>query len=897
MKINGFGITHRCSMSLWLVLALTFLTMRVHAQNSNTSVSISRKTITVKELLAEAEKQSGFSFIYSSRFSGVSKTVTLDNTTASLKDLLAEVSSKAKLRFEFSGNQVTVREISKKEGGQVRGQVNTADGLPAAGAKVILEGAGISTTTDDNGIYIIKAPAGNYTLELSYPGLQTVAQPISLTDGKLVSADFNLYENSRQLQQFEVSSNRSRFARKESNNIAKLPLKNLENPQVYSTISQDLMKEQVITDIGNAVKNTPGVYKIQGNRGINTDGATFYTLRGFRTEASLIDGVPGQTNGEIDPANVERIEVLKGPSATLYGGSLTSFGGLINIVAKKPMETFGGEITYTTGSYNLNRFTADIHGPVNEDSSLLFRINAAYQHQLSWQDAGFRKSAFVAPSLHYRAGKRLNIFLNAEFYQSESTNPSTVFLNRTRQFIARTPDELNFDWKRSYTSNDITMKTPTVNARAQILYKLSEQWSSQTIISSNTRKSDGYYQYEFIRKVNTEDSLERNVSLQNTSNTAIDVQQNFTGDFKIGQFRNRLVVGLDYVNLRVNNDNSPYIVFDFVNGTINSDKNYTKISRYAIDAQLGTSTAAATRNHSNADIFSAYASDVLNVTDRLIAMLSVRADKFVNKGTVDHATNAITANTKFDKTAVSPKFGLVYQVVKEQVSVFANYMNGFSYLAPVTQPLPDISGSLEPQQANQFEGGVKADLLRNKLSITASYYDIKVDNMTRTEVLVREGVNYNITVQNGTQKSKGFELELIANPVAGLNIIAGYAHNNSKLTKATVALEGRRPPSAGPANLANAWISYTQPAGKLKGIGIGFGGNYISEHLTANSAATGVFTLPSYTILNATAFYDTKRYRLGLKFDNLTDELYFTGQGVLSPQMPFSFAANITVKF
>ncbi len=87
------------------------------------------------------------------------------------------------------------------------------------------------------------------------------------------------------------------------------------------------------------------------------------------------------------------------------------------------------------------------------------------------------------------------------------------------------------------------MKTPTVNVRAVGTYKLSENWTSQTVISSNTRKSDGYYQYQFIRK-NTDDSLERNVSLQNTINTALDIQQNFIGNFRIAGFREQ-VAGRD----------------------------------------------------------------------------------------------------------------------------------------------------------------------------------------------------------------------------------------------------------------------------------------------------------------------------------------------------------------
>ncbi len=488
----------------------------------------------------------------------------------------------------------------------------------------------------------------------------------------------------------------------------------------------------------------------------------------------------------------------------------------------------------------------------------------------------------------------MKINLNADFYNAEATSPSTAFLNRIRPFVAHGPDELNFDWKRSYTSNDLTMKTPTVNVRAVGTYKLSENWTSQTVISSNTRKSDGYYQYQFIRR-NTDDSLERNVSLQNTINTALDIQQNFIGNFRIAGFKNRLLVGIDYLRLKVNNDNSPYIAYDTVNGTLN-DKNYAKISKYGVDQKLMASTLAATRNHGSSYIYSVYASDVINLTSNLLAMLSLRVDRFDSKGTINHATNAIVANSNYQQTAFSPKFGVVYEVIKNQVSVFGNYMNGFSNVPPVTQPIPELSGTFKPQQANQFEGGVKLELFNNQLNFTASYYDIKVDNITRPDVYKQNGVDYNVTVQDGTQTSKGIEFELNANPLPGLNINGGYAHNNSKLTKTTAALQGRRPAAAGPADLANLWVSYSILKGDFKGLGVGVGGTYTGKHMTANSAVTGVFTFDPYTLLNATVFYETRRFRLGVKFDNITDEQYFLGQGTITPQMPMNVLANVAVK-
>jgi iron complex outermembrane receptor protein len=224
-------------------------------------------------------------------------------------------------------------------------------------------------------------------------------------------------------------------------------------------------------------------------------------------------------------------------------------------------------------------------------------------------------------------------------------------------------------------------------------------------------------------------------------------------------------------------------------------------------------------------------------------------------------------------------------------------MNAFRNVAPVTQPLAEVPGTFKPQQANQVEGGVKLDLFHKKLMLTASYYNIEVNNVTRTEEYVKDNTSYIITVQNGTQLSKGIELDLVANPLPGLNLIAGYSHNDSKLTKSSPALEGRRPTSAGPADLVNAWISYVFPQGTLKGFGLGFGGNYAGENIVTNSAPTGIFTIPAYTVLNSSIFYNTRCYRIGITVNNLANKAYFKGWTTVEPQMPRQLLANISYKF
>ena len=895
------GCTQKKQFVIFLLLfcSMVYLPLGSYARQSpvlEKKVTLQLNNVSLSDALKALGDDAGVQFSYSSTQFNAQRKVSINFKGKPLNEALQELFSTQLKGLSVNGTQITIQTSGAK--GSIKGNVKTKDGKPAEFVTVGIKGLK-SAQVDARGNYLLKdLEAGTYTLTASFIGLGVQQKQVTVIAGQTISVDFVLVESNEQLEEVVVNGgSTNKFSVKKTTTAAKMPLGNLENPQIYTTIPKTLLTEQMVTEFSMSLKNSPGVYKIQGSRGINSDGASAYSMRGFRTEAALMDGLPSQTNGEVEPANIERVELIKGPSGTLYGGAVVSFGGLINIVTKKPVDTLGGELNYTTGSYGLNRVSADVYGPVNRDKKLLFRMNAAYQNQNSFQDAGFRKSIFAAPAFEYRVNEKLNMSLNASFYQMEGTSPSSIFLNRVRGFIATTPKELNYDWKRSFTSNDITMKNPTVNVRGQITYKISEQWTSQTIYSSNTRKSDGFYQYQFVRGAASDELLERNISLQNSVNTATDLQQNFMGDFKLFGLRNRMVAGIDYLNQTINNNNSPNVVFDNTNA-VTPDANYVKISRTAVEAKLAASTGLPTKNSMKSNIYSAYASDVLNVTDRLMAMLSLRVDRFQNRGTYNQATAKLLDSSSFTQTSVSPKLGLVYQVLKDKVSLFGNYMNGFSYVAPVTQPKgSNASGTFKPQQANQFELGAKMNLFEGKLSFTASVYDIEVKDMTRSEEVNVAGTNYMITVQNGTQKSKGLELELIANPFEGLNIIAGYSYNDSKLVKSTVALEGRRPASAGPATLINSWISYAIPHGDLKGLGLGTGINYIGEHKTSNSAITGVFTLPSYIMATATVFYDKPQYRLGVKVDNLADEKYFAGQGVLTAQMPRTIAASLTFKF
>nr|WP_199001986.1 TonB-dependent receptor [Flavobacterium sp. ASV13] len=780
---------------------------------------------------------------------------------------------------------VSTTSVFAQSAGTISGQIKLVDGQPFASTSVSIVELNRSTLTDINGNYSFKnvAPA-TYHIKIQALGTAEKEIETTVTAGEISIVDYQLpQENVMALQEVTVSGNVNRFSKKESKYVARLPLKNLENPQVYNTVSKELIIEQSAVDLGSISKNVPGA----GVPMIANQGRVTFRSRGFETEPNARNGVAGQAFSSIDPVNLERIEAIKGPSATLFGASVaSSYGGVYNRVTKKPYNDFGGEIAYSGGSYNLNRLTVDVNTPVNEDKTALFRLNGATTQQKSFQDLGFTKNISIAPSFSYQITDKLSLLLDVEFGQEQGTsvvrfNPYNKS-NTTRSIV-----EIAFPYKRTFMSNDLVYNTQMLNIFGQINYKISEEWTSQTIFSRARSTIDGN-----ITAINAMSDTTARVQVisGNTNFIATDIQQNFIGDFKIGKFRNRMVVGLDYYNnyndfdrLTINTD-----TFDFINPPANSGTNLQIVNAMA---QAGKGTLRKEKNRDNT--YAVYVSDVFNVTDRLLAMASLRVDRYQYLGVYNIATGVTagglgangTSAGPYNQTSLSQKMGLVYELSKDHLSLFSNYMNGF--LNKSGQALDGTA--FKPEHANQLEFGVKGDVFNHRLVGTLSYYDIQVANSLR-----QDPTDPTYSIQDGTQRSKGFEAEFTANPFSGFNVIAGYAYNDSKYTKADATVNGLRPALSGPANTVNVWLSYRIPEGKFQGLGAGFGGNYGSMSYVINTQTTKV-TIPEYKMFDAALYYDQPKYRISFKVNNLTSEKAWNVR--LTPQMPAQFIGSFALKF
>lgn len=782
--------------------------------------------------------------------------------------------------------------------GSVQGKIKTSDDIPAEFVNISIEGTTKGTVADKNGNFTItNLKPGSYKLVASFVGVESQTREVEVKAGETTHVDFILTENAQQLDEIVISGRQN----VESPFVSKMPLKNLENPQVYSTIPVEIIQQQAITNFDDALKNVPGVHKLWESTGrAYGDGTSYFALRGFEAQATMINGLPGLTSGSLDPANVEKIEVIKGPSGTLFGSSLISYGGLVNTITKKPYNGFGGAISYMAGSFGLNRVTADINTPL-KDEQVLLRVNTAYQTENSFQDAGFRNSFFFSPTLSVKASERLSFLLLAEFMLEERTNPAMLFLGRSTPLQFADLKELNYDTDLSLTSNDLSIKNPRYSLQAQMNYKLSNEWTSQTILSRGLAKSDGYYSYLYDNE-NGLGEFSLWVSDQQGQLITSDIQQNFIGNFMIGNLKNRVVVGLDYFSRNLVDNSTGYAWVHNVTpqGQISYDYPYTAevettenyLTRSSVDNLLA-STGVSNSNSKDAT-YSAYVSDLVNITPTLMAMASLRIDYFDTEGDIK------TDEDDYHQTALSPKFGIVYQPIADKVSLFANYMNGFKNVAP--RPVADADGenprvkAFKPEHADQMEFGVKSNLFSERLTATASYYNIEV-----SDLVTGDPENVNNSLQGGKVRSKGIEVEFIGNPVDGLSILAGFSHNDSKVLEGDEGNiwleEGRRPIYSGPSDLFNAWATYTFKSGSLNGFGLGFGGNYISELNILDSETTGTFSLPAYTILNTTLFYSQQKFRVALNVNNITDKQYFTGYSTINPQKPRNAVVSLAYKF
>lgn len=762
--------------------------------------------------------------------------------------------------------------------GSVTGKITTSDNTPAEFINVILLEIQKGVITDKNGIYELNYVApGEYTIQFSLIGLETKEQKITVKENQKVTLnDVVLNEDSATLDEVVINAQRlNQFAQKKTPFVTRLPLKNINTPQSYTVVTNDLITEQINTDLPSSLKSITGGGYIEANTG-----AVSIYARGFRTDSRVKNGLLQYNRARtvIDNQNIERIEVIKGPSAVTFGSGF--YGGLVNLVTKKPLDYDKLDVSYNVGSFGLHRATVDFNKDLGKEYGL--RVNAAYHTEDGFQDKGseIRKHFFVAPTFSFKPSEKFDINLSAEFLSGKRNLNFARAIGRN--VTAQTWDALQWDYNNSYTSKDVASTTGYSLFQAEANYKFLPNWTSKTSMSFQLFNANGPY----IRLVALSDTqyARQFLGFDPETGGSTNIRQDFVGNYEFSNIKNKTLVGASYYSgfwdyTQVRAQRGFFGIIDRFDLTTNPTiQNIT-------NTMLNSLPSNRVSIESGNNTLSGYISNATTINDMVTILAGIRYDDFTNNATV---TNNNKGKDEYEQGKISYNVGLTVNPFDDKVAIFGNYMNGFNNKGPGTNQAGVVQ-NFDPEEAKQWETGLKLDLFDGKLKSTVSYYNINIDNAILRRVA--SGLSY--LTQDGKIESKGLEVDVIANPFTGFNVVAGYTYNDAKNIKYSNPNAEGKQLDLTPETVANIWASYKVTRGNLKGLGLGFGANHMSKIFSARNVLNTFWAKP-YTTLDGTVFYQQKNYRIGVKLNNITNKEYYNAYGM--PQKPFNFVVGLTYK-
>ena len=685
-------------------------------------------------------------------------------------------------------------------------------------------------------------------------------------------------------------------------------LKPMDTPQSIQVIGNEIMEQQQSIRLSDVIKNVNGVYVGSARGGAQE---SFYS-RGYdmSTNNMFKNGFRFSSGSIPEVSSLEKVEVLKGSAALLYGN--VAPGGILNMVTKSPMFKAGGEVSMQMGSYSFYKPSIDFYGPLNK--IIAYRFTGSYENSKSFRDVVKKERYYINPSFLFKASDKTEIIVQGDYLNDDWTPDfGTGAIGKE---IAAVPRNTYLGAAWSYGN------TKQTSVSGLVKHDFNKRWklNFNTSFQNYNRTSKGTERVQPSDEVNETNYGDWNRPLGQNKNLEqiIGEQLSLQGCFKTGKVKHQLFTGFDFENSFAQ---AYTFAFDekavLINGKYVANL-YDTINIFDFDPSTQRNDIPNANNtkivKTDTNRFGIYAQDLISITEKFKVLAGLRWSwQEVQAETSDFLKNTITEDKKRIDEAFTPKLGLVYQPTKD-ISLFASYANSFTPNTGIT-----IYGeTIAPSIIDQFEVGVKKDFWRGILSTNITLYQIVNNNLAQTAEFKADGSNntdYNVKVLTGETTSKGIEIDITARPIEGLNIIAGYSYNDMRFTKTSGLngsfIEGDRLVRT-PANTANLSFFYTLQSGALKGISLGAIGNYIGERSggwndqIVINATTGAKTindrdipLEGYTTIDLSAGYSWKKLSILCKLSNVTNELNYTVHEnySINPIAPRQVMTSIKYKF
>ncbi|MEM6433017.1 MAG: TonB-dependent siderophore receptor [Cyanobacteria bacterium P01_D01_bin.115] len=655
----------------------------------------------------------------------------------------------------------------------------------------------------------------------------------------------------------------------------------IEIPQSIQVIPAAVLEDQQVIRLSDALRNVPGV--VPGNNfggGLDT-----FTIRGFEGAAILRDGFrsgEADTNGQgglQETANLERIEVLRGPASILYGN--VEPGGVINLVTKQPLDTPFAEMTTQIGSYGLFRPTLDVKGPLDAEGNIRYRLNAAYERADGFRDYDTEVDrVFIAPVIAIDLSDRTDLTLDLEY------------LNDQRPYDKGIPpigDELaDVPLDTIIGEPDDFFRTQSTRVGYRLEHRFSDNWQLRhrfryTDSNSVNRRTQ---LEEILGGLNEETGdITRLYYFSESDLDSYEFQTEVIGEFATGSINHTLLAGVD-----VFFDDSDFFIANDLAPPVNLfDPQIGVVPRPDLPLTFTSTDTTASRNRVGLLL-----QDQIELLPEVTLLIGGRVDFFTQSSTaaavsIPGILETPARDNEQSQTAFTPRVGIVYQPIPE-LAIYASYSRSFE---PNSLTATTIDGEfLDPEEGEQFEVGLKTELFDGRLAATLSFFDI-----SQTNLATDDPDNANFVVPIGEQTSRGMELNVTGEILSGWNILAGLSLLDAEIEESANFAAGATPPNV-PETSASLWTTYEIQSGDLAGLGFGLGLYYVGERQGDNA---NTFTMDEYLRTDAAIYYRQEDFRLGLNFRNLFDIDYFesteAGRGGTTPGEPFTVVGSVSVTF
>jgi iron complex outermembrane recepter protein len=623
----------------------------------------------------------------------------------------------------------------------------------------------------------------------------------------------------------------------------------IETPQSVSVVGQEQIRDLNLRTIDDALDYSSGVH---GNMfGFDTRN-NWFTIRGFpaQVDGYFLDGLqlpsPGFGTFDLEPFDLERLEVLKGPSSVLYGGSTT--GGIVNAVSKRPYID-GKQHNYVeTGVDNYgNGYGAfDFSGPVSHaaNNQFYYRVVGLVRGGGTQVDYTNNNRYMIAPSLTWAPDAFTSVTLLTSYQKDDTKGENFLPYVGTVQ-----PAPFGRISSSLFTS-DPGLDTFQRN-QAMIGYTAEHRFNDIFTVRQNMRYSDLRVTDRTLYGLGydgpaADAELERGNFISDPHVQEFALDTSVEAKFLTGPIAQTAISGIDYKH---------YVDYDSQGFGLGPDLNL-------LNPQYYTGTVSPTSRYlvfrDTQDQLGEYLQDQIKF-ERFTLVLSGRHDGLTtNYNNILTPTSSVSGNDD----AYTGRVGLIYTSaigLAPYVTAATSFDPQLGTNSATQQPLVPETGALE-------EVGVKYQPVGMRLSFDAALF-----NLTQNNVLTTDPTNVLNTIQTGQETSKGFELEGEGDITDGLKLLASYTgyqlRDTSDLNPAYVG----KVPAGIPQNYGALYLDYTIQSGMLRGFGFGAGPRYVGGSYAQPDDTYGV---PGAVLADAGVHYEWDHWRASINVRNLLDKTY-----------------------